>query len=121
MRGLALEQGAGILVNITNDAWSGRSSAPFQLLAMAAMRSVETHTPMVRVANTRISAVISPTGRIIGATEIFTRTTEIETVEWKGARTFYTRFGDIFAESCFVLSILGLLAGGLSRLTRPAS
>ncbi len=49
-----------MLVNITNDAWYGESSAPYQLLAMAAMRSVETKVPMVRVANTGISAVIDP-------------------------------------------------------------
>jgi apolipoprotein N-acyltransferase len=102
-------ESAGVLVNITNDAWFGNSAAPYQLLAMAAMRSVETHTPMVRVANTGVSAVISPTGRIIGATQLFTRTTQIETVEWKGTRTFYTRFGDVFAELCFVLLVIGLL------------
>ena len=45
----AVKRGAEILVNITNDAWYGTSSAPYQLLTMAAMRSVETKAPMVRV------------------------------------------------------------------------
>ena len=56
----AVKEGADVLVNITNDAWYGDSSAPYQLLAMAAMRSVETKVPMVRVANTGISAMIDP-------------------------------------------------------------
>jgi apolipoprotein N-acyltransferase len=54
----SVKHGADILVNITNDAWYGESSAPYQLLAMAAFRSIETKTLMVRVANTGISAVI---------------------------------------------------------------
>ena len=59
-----VNEGADVLVNITNDAWYGESSAPYQVLAMAAMRSVETKVPMVRVANTGISALIEPSGEI---------------------------------------------------------
>lgn len=105
----AVKRGAEILVNITNDAWYGESSAPYQLLAMAAMRSVETKTPMVRVANTGISAVILPTGRITEATPLSIRTTEIEEVAYRPERTIYTIVGDLFAEICFVLGIAGLL------------
>ena len=86
----AVKRGANILVNITNDAWYGESSAPYQLLAMAAMRSVETKTPMVRVANTGISAVIEPSGQITARTPLFKRGTEIERVFWTPRRTFYT-------------------------------
>ncbi|HYR78983.1 MAG TPA: apolipoprotein N-acyltransferase, partial [Candidatus Dormibacteraeota bacterium] len=62
--------GANVLVNITNDAWYGQSSAPYQVLAMAAMRSVETKVPMVRAANTGISAIIEPSGRITNRTPL---------------------------------------------------
>ena len=62
-----VKRGADVLVNITNDAWYGQSSAPYQLLAMAAMRSVENKVPMIRDANTGISAIISPTGAITRA------------------------------------------------------
>ena len=105
----AVAHGANLLVNITNDAWYGNSSAPYQMLAMAAMRSVETHTPMVRVANTGVSAVIDSDGNITARTELFTRGTEIETVNWRHSWTVYTIVGDLFAEVCFGLSVSSLL------------
>jgi apolipoprotein N-acyltransferase len=110
--------GANILVNITNDAWYGRSSAPYQLLAMAAMRSVETKLPMVRVANTGISAIIEPTGQITARTPLFKRGTEIERVGWRPERTIYAEVGDVFAESCFALALIGL---AIAWRRRPAS
>jgi len=106
---LAVDAGADILVNITNDAWYGDSSAPYQLLAMSAMRSVETHTPMIRVANTGISTIITATGAITARTDLFTRETEIENVNWSTGRTLYTAIGDVFAELCFALAIIGCL------------
>jgi apolipoprotein N-acyltransferase len=108
---MAAAKGANILVNITNDAWYGNSSAPYQLLAMAAMRSVETHLPMIRVANTGISAIISPTGKITATTELFTRKTEIESVQWRRGRTLYAIVGDAFAEICAALTVLGVAVG----------
>jgi len=105
----AVAAGANLLVNITNDAWYGDSSAPYQLLAMASMRAVENHTPMIRVANTGISAVITPTGAITARTDLFTRDTEIETVSWSKGSTLYARVGDLFAEVCFALSVIGVL------------
>jgi len=104
-----VRDGAEILVNITNDAWYGESSAPYQLLAMAAMRSVETKVPLVRVANTGISAVIEPTGRITGPPPLFTRGTQTDEVYWHRELTVYARVGDLFAEICFVLMIAGLI------------
>ena len=101
--------GANILVNITNDAWYGESSAPFQVLAMAAMRSVETKVPMVRTANTGISALIEPSGRITNRTPLFKRGTEIVDVSFRPVRTVYTMVGDLFAEICVVLTMIGLL------------
>jgi apolipoprotein N-acyltransferase len=105
----AVKRGANILVNITNDAWYGESSAPYQLLAMAAMRSVETKTPMVRVANTGISAVIEPGGEITARTPLFKRGTEIETVTWRPVTTFYVLVGDLFAITCFIVTLVGLI------------
>ncbi|MGH7878244.1 MAG: apolipoprotein N-acyltransferase, partial [Candidatus Binataceae bacterium] len=105
-----VDDGANLLVNITNDAWYGESSAPYQLLAMAAMRAVETKVPMVRVANTGISAVIQPTGAITARTPLFTRGTETARVYWRPERTVYTTIGDVFAEICLILTLAGLIA-----------
>ncbi|HKV53752.1 MAG TPA: apolipoprotein N-acyltransferase [Candidatus Binataceae bacterium] len=105
--------GAGILVNITNDSWYGKSSAPYQMLAMSAMRSVETKVPMVRVANTGISAIIQPDGTITARTALFKRGTETERVYWHPETTFYAEFGDIFAQICFVLTALAVAIGFL--------
>jgi len=109
-----VKRGADVLVNISNDAWYGRSSAPYQLLAMAAMRSVENKVPMIRDANTGISAIISPTGAILAPTPLFVRDTEIETVGWRDrGGTVYSAVGDLFSEICFVLTAGALLAGWL--------
>jgi apolipoprotein N-acyltransferase len=111
-----VEAGANILVNLSNDAWFGTTSAPYQLLAMASMRALENHTLMIRVANTGISAVIEPTGEIAAATKLGTRVTEIETVSWINSPTFYTRHGDLFAEFCLVATtIAALLALAIRR------
>jgi len=114
-----VNDGADVLVNITNDAWYGESSAPYQVLAMAAMRSVETKVPMVRVANTGISALIEPSGRIKNRTPLFKRGTEILDVSWRPVRTFYTMVGDLFAEICFALTLIGLLMAW--QWPRPAT
>jgi apolipoprotein N-acyltransferase len=106
---LSVKEGADVMVNITNDAWYGTSSAPYQLLAMAAMRSVETKVPMIRVANTGISAIIRDDGSITAATPLFKRGTEIEDVSWRPRRTVYTMVGDLFSEICFVLTLVGVL------------
>jgi apolipoprotein N-acyltransferase len=104
-----VKNGAEILVNITNDAWYGESSAPYQLLAMAAMRAVETKVPLVRVANTGISAVIEATGRITAPTPLFARGTQTEDVYWHREVTVYSAIGDVFAEICVLLTLIGLI------------
>ncbi|MGH7815273.1 MAG: apolipoprotein N-acyltransferase [Candidatus Binataceae bacterium] len=116
---IAADRGADVLVNITNDAWYGESSAPYQALAMAAMRSVETKLPMIRVANTGVSAIIEPTGKIAAATPLFERETEIEDVQWRPERTVYTIVGDLFAELCFLLTLVGLAMGYFRPRAKP--
>jgi apolipoprotein N-acyltransferase len=92
-----VKRGSELLVVITNDGWFGESSAPFQHLRMGVVRSVENRRYMVRVANTGISAIIDPYGRIVGRTPIGVRTTLDGTVRYRSDRTFYTQYGDVFA------------------------
>jgi apolipoprotein N-acyltransferase len=113
-----VNEGADVLVNITNDAWYGESSAPYQVLAMAALRSVETKVPMVRAANTGFSALIEPSGRITERTPLFKRGTTIVDVSWRPVRTLYTMVGDLFSEICVLLTAIGLIVAW--RWPRPA-
>jgi apolipoprotein N-acyltransferase len=98
--------GADVLVNVTNDAWYGRTSAPHQHLAQATLRAVENRVPLVRAANTGISAVVDPDGRVRWASPLFEPVWHVDEVAWPGMRTFYTRFGDVFAWGCALASLL---------------
>ena len=91
-----------MLVNITNDAWFGRSSAPYQHLSMMVFRAVENRVPLVRAANTGISSMIDSKGHIRGMTPIFTETFLTGEVRLGTAASFYTRYGDLFAVACLV-------------------
>jgi len=106
-----VKNGAAFLVNITNDAWFGTTSAPYQHFEMSRMRAVENRVYMMRAANTGISAFIAPSGRVIARTGLFEKTFITERVGIKnGAQmTFYTRFGDVFAYGCLAMSGLFLL------------
>ncbi len=73
-------RGAELLVNITNDAWYGRTSAPYQHLAMAVFRAVENRRYLVRAANTGITAVVDPRGRVVASTALFDRTVLVREV-----------------------------------------
>ena len=111
---LAMLNGAEFLVNITNDAWFGRTSAPYQHLAMAAFRSVENNAYMVRAANTGISAIIEPTGRIAHATPLYADAAFTGTIAPSSGQTFYTRYGDVFAWVC-VAAAAAVVAASLRR------
>lgn len=97
--------GAQVLVNITNDAWYGRSSAPYQHLSMASFRAVENRMPLIRAANTGITAIIDCNGHITGETALFKEAFVVDRVRLGTSATFYTRFGDVFAVLCVLASI----------------
>lgn len=89
-----VQQGAEVLVNMTNDAWYGRSHEPQIHLALAALRSVENRRFLARSTNTGISAFVDPVGRIISPTPIFERANISAKVVPMQNRTFYTMAGD---------------------------
>lgn len=102
--------GASILINITNDAWFGASSAPYQHLEMSRWRAVENRVPVIRAANTGISAVIGATGELCGSLPLAgSDQLTCEVGRTKGG-SFYTRFGDIFAWICCLTTLIGVLS-----------
>ena len=107
--------GANFLVNVTNDAWYGRTSAPRQHLAHATFRAIENRVPIVRAANTGISAIIDPDGRIRWEGPLFEPLWHVEEIHWTGVRTFYTRFGDVFVWLCALVTALGVATTLLRR------
>jgi apolipoprotein N-acyltransferase len=99
-------RGAELLVNITNDAWYGRSSAPHQHFAMAVFRAVENGRYLVRAANTGITAVVDPRGRVLERTALFEPAVVVREVPFVAERTFYARHGDLFAWACLAATAL---------------
>lgn len=114
-----VRKGSGLLVNITNDAWFGRSSAPYQHLAMSRFRAIENRIWLVRAANTGISAFISPSGRVVAASPLFEPVHMNSTVGVGGGPSFYARFGDLFAQFCLFVSFI--FAVGLSVKIRRSA
>lgn len=117
-------KGADFLVNITNDAWFGRSGAPGQHLQMAIFRAVENRVGIARAANTGFSALIQPTGEVIEKTKLFTMTQFTAPLSTGGLETFYTRRGDVFAWGCAILGLAAIIpfrpSGPSKRGTPPA-
>jgi apolipoprotein N-acyltransferase len=101
-----VKEGADFLVTITNDAWFGRTSAPYQHLSMATFRAIENRVFIARAANTGISAFIDPKGKIVEQGGIFTEEAINGTIRLSKERTFYTLYGDVFAWICCAFSIL---------------
>ena len=91
---------ASILINLTNDAWYGKSSAPYQHFSMAIFRAVENRRSLVRAANTGISGFIDPSGKVLEATRIFKDAVITQKVSMLEMKTFYSKFGDVFAMAC---------------------
>ncbi len=102
------DRGADFLITITNDAWFGNTVAPYQHFGMVVFRAVENRLSFARAANTGISGLVDPTGRILTATPIFTERAVTGTIPLGAPATLYTRFGDVFAWACVILTVLAM-------------
>ncbi|MBF0554805.1 MAG: apolipoprotein N-acyltransferase, partial [Nitrospirae bacterium] len=97
--------GGDFIVTITNDAWFGRTSGPYQHFIMAVFRAVENRKPVVRSANTGISGFIDSTGAVAAKTELFTKAVLTRDIYTNPAITFYSLFGSVFVHICNILNL----------------
>ena len=109
--------GAEILVNITNDAWFGRSIAPYQHEAHLAFRAIENRVGIVRSANTGISAYVDPLGRFHDETPLETSASRTYEVQTTSLMTLYVRLGDWVGLGS-LLATLGLIVTAWVRRRR---
>ena len=97
-----VRNGAQVLVNITNDAWYNRTSAPYQHFAFYIFRAVETDRYVLRAANTGISAIIDPRGRTVAKTGLFEERVLNGSFSLRDGQTIYVRYGDYFILAAFI-------------------
>jgi apolipoprotein N-acyltransferase len=99
--------GATFMVNITNDAWFGRTSGPWQHLGMLPLRAVEHRVAIARAANTGVSAFVDSSGRVEPELGLFERGILRHRVVLRTRATLYTRLGDWVAYGCLLLGAAG--------------
>ena len=104
------ESGASLLVNLTNDAWFGTSAGPYQHFEMVRVRAVENRRYVLRAANTGISAIVDPEGRVVARTRLMEEQILQGSIAPRRAKTFYVRHGDVFAILCAILAAAALAA-----------
>ncbi len=99
-----VQAGARVLVAITNDAWFGRSSAPYQHLAISTFRAIETRTPLIRAANTGVTAIVDHNGHISTMTSLFVEAYRTGEIKPGSGESLYLTIGDAPAWLCVFLT-----------------
>ena len=95
-----------LIINITNDAWFGNSSGPFQHFNSSRFRAIEQGIPVFRSANTGISAIIDPYGRIIDKIELGKKGSIFSPLPKKTLETYYSKVGDFLFFGVLILTLL---------------
>ena len=110
-----VQAGARVLVAITNDAWFGRSSAPYQHLAISTFRAIETRTPLIRAANTGVTAIVDQNGHINTMTGLFVEAYRVGEIQPGSGKSLYLTIGDAPAWLCLLLTAGILLLALIKR------
>jgi apolipoprotein N-acyltransferase len=105
----------GWMINVTNDGWFGNSSGPYQHFLQARVRAIEEGLPLVRAANTGISAVVDPVGRVINALPLGTEGIVDSPLPRPIGPTIYVRLGDAPAGLMLVIALFAVVRRGLRR------
>jgi apolipoprotein N-acyltransferase len=101
----SVRKGSQLIVNLTNDGWYGDSAAPYQHLAIARLRAVESRRYLLRATNSGISAIIGPSGRIQASTGLLREDICKGRFAFIAHKTLYTRYGNFFVFLCAIISV----------------
>ena len=107
--------GAGVLVNISNDAWYGKSAAAYQHLEMARLRAIENHRYLLRATNNGLTTLIDPYGRVLDELSRYQRLFMPAHFDFETRKTFYTTHGDVCAWFSTAVAVLMLLGAWQKR------
>jgi apolipoprotein N-acyltransferase len=99
------EARANLLVNLTNDAWYGRSVGPWQHLWLSQSRAIETRRSLLRVTNTGVTSLINAKGELVKSLSMFSAAVMQTEVDILTSETYYVRFGDWFAWALTAISL----------------
>ncbi len=110
-----VQNGANVMITITNDAWFGHSSAPYQHFSMVVFRAIENRVPFARSANTGISGFIDAHGTILQRSEIFVEEARLEELSRGFQKTIYTMYGDFFAVGSVIFTSIFIGFVAISR------
>jgi apolipoprotein N-acyltransferase len=105
--------GAGVLVNISNDAWYGNSAAAYQHLEMARLRTIENHRYLLRATNDGLTTLIDPYGRVLAEIPRYRRMVMPAYFDFETQQTFYSVHGDVFAWLSVAIAALMLAAAAV--------
>ena len=110
-----VNRGASFMANITNDAWFGETSGPWQHLGTLPLRAVEQRVAIARAANTGVSAFVDPAGRIGPTLPLSARGALHHRIPLRGPLTLYARLGDWLVAAC---AAIGLAGAGIAFFRR---
>jgi apolipoprotein N-acyltransferase len=100
--------GSELLTTVTNDGWYGQSSAPYQHFEMASMRAIEQGRYLARAANTGISGIVDPYGRMVVRSGIFEQVGLVGEARFLTGRTVYSLIGDVIGWVSIALTVIAL-------------
>jgi apolipoprotein N-acyltransferase len=103
------ESHANILVNLTNDAWYGKSVGPWQHARLAQSRAIETRRSLLRVTNTGVTSLVDARGKMVQSLPMFVPEVLKTEVDILASETYYVRFGDWFAWGITIIAVATVL------------
>jgi len=109
VRKFVSETRANILINLTNDAWYGKSVGPWQHLRLAQSRAIETRRSLLRVTNTGVTSLVNAKGELVKTLPMFTAAVMQTEVDILDETTYYVRFGDWFAWAMTIATLVLVL------------